>query len=219
LTKGSDAELKKAADDELSGPMSAKENELVGDGWWAVADKVGESESATAREHAASFYAIALNGTTGLARMKMLDRVAKVSDGRSEPAKESAKEPASLLTFGSAGHGDLYSQGSQGSVDALVKIVARDQKSALISVTRLDNGETFLIRCSVSSSALAIQGVEQSKPPRRLPPFTVERLNSGDASLQNGSLNLFWSVQGSSKGMPKHREWHVAVKNIKLKED
>jgi hypothetical protein len=94
LAKGSDAALKKAAGDELSGPMSAKENELVGDGWWAAAENLDEPLRGAIREHAASFYTMALNSTTGLARMKMAERVAEVP-GAKPPGPVSSQAAAS----------------------------------------------------------------------------------------------------------------------------
>lgn len=103
LAKGSDADLKKAAVDELQGANTASTNELLGDGWWAVGEKQSESIRPKVRAHAVQFYEKAIQGSSGLARVKMEHRIAEASPkGPAVAGGQAAGEGAAARGVGMA---------------------------------------------------------------------------------------------------------------------
>jgi hypothetical protein len=79
LAKGSDAKLKELARQELGKPSGAAAYTSLGDGWWDVAATQRDMSYAKVAQHAAQFYVLAMESTSGLRRALMEKRVAEAA--------------------------------------------------------------------------------------------------------------------------------------------
>ncbi len=75
LAKGSDAELKKLALDELSESKTGADAARLGDAWWKVGERQAESIRMKTWQHAAAHYRRALDSSTGLRRVLLEKRI------------------------------------------------------------------------------------------------------------------------------------------------
>lgn len=91
LAKGNNDALKKPAADELKPPTNAEAQSALADAWWAVAQGQPPAAQTAIRAHAASFYAKALDGLSGLAKLKAEQRIAQAKPPESKTAVASAR--------------------------------------------------------------------------------------------------------------------------------
>ena len=122
LAKGSDAELKAAAQRDLAGPATPAEQVAVADTWWNMADgKAGRAQHSL-RDRAAWWYRKAQPQATGLDRTKATNRLAewkgfaradrpapKTDKRRPKPHKP-AKAPTKTLDVAPGQWADLFKQ-------------------------------------------------------------------------------------------------------------
>jgi hypothetical protein len=80
LAKGSDADLKKLAQKDLTNPVDTTSQVSIGDGWWNYADKLKDREERSCRQRAAHWYETALPKAEALEKLKAESRIAKVQD-------------------------------------------------------------------------------------------------------------------------------------------
>jgi hypothetical protein len=78
LTKGSDAALKKLAQDTLAEPEAASEQAAIAGRWWAVGEKFKGPQRQRVLGYASSWYETALPKLTGLDKVTAQKRVAEV---------------------------------------------------------------------------------------------------------------------------------------------
>ena len=90
LVLGNNAELKAVATKDLAGANSAVGRAVLGDDWWALAEKELGPERDTLRVRAGFWYRQALGDLTGLARLKVQKRIDQLSG---EMPKAKAGEP------------------------------------------------------------------------------------------------------------------------------
>jgi hypothetical protein len=86
LARGSDPALKEAAAKDLGNPADAPACMEAGDRWWALAEKeAGSSVKNALRARAGYWYAKALPNLAGLSRLKVQDRLNKISEATTRP--------------------------------------------------------------------------------------------------------------------------------------
>ncbi len=78
LAKGSDANLKAAAEKELQQPADSAAKVSVADAWWALSEAANGATKKAFSEHAAEWYALALPELTGLAKIRIEKRLGSV---------------------------------------------------------------------------------------------------------------------------------------------
>ncbi|HZK81381.1 MAG TPA: hypothetical protein VFC46_09950, partial [Humisphaera sp.] len=76
LVKGSDANLKQVAEIDVARPTSTEDVMRLGDRWWDLAAKQPDAIRGEIQLHAASFYKVALENSSGLRRTLMERRIA-----------------------------------------------------------------------------------------------------------------------------------------------
>lgn len=95
LAKGNNDPLKKAAADELKPPGTAAEQGAVADEWWGLAEGQSPAIQTTVRTHAATWYSQALDGLSGLAKLKAEQRIAQMQPATPKTAVATARPPKS----------------------------------------------------------------------------------------------------------------------------
>jgi hypothetical protein len=99
LVKGSNETLKHAAVDELKPPATAVEQSAVADAWWGMTDGLPPAIQANVRAHAASLYARAEEGLSGLSKLKAEQRIAQVQGAAPKPQVATARNPKTTKTL------------------------------------------------------------------------------------------------------------------------
>jgi hypothetical protein len=82
LAKSNDDVLKALAARELASPASATDRVAVADGWWDYAQTQTDPVRSVARQHAGQWYAQAVDGLTGLTKLKAEKRAEEYLKGR-----------------------------------------------------------------------------------------------------------------------------------------
>ncbi len=99
LARGSDPELKQAAEKELAGAASPEEQAAVGDVWWDLAEKLQNPDRHALRQHAGTWYTrskvLLPEGVTQRTIETRLKQIAQASDSAESdaPSRETAGHP------------------------------------------------------------------------------------------------------------------------------
>jgi hypothetical protein len=129
---------------------------------------------------------------------------------------EVPQKPHDLLVINSVGTGDYLNHGDSG--EAMVRVVERDGNRGILRITRTATSETFRVAFRVDGTDIQITAVEQSQRPNGRPMFRVEKLESANVTRNGDSLDLSWTVIGSSPPAGQdHRRWSLEIKNVRLR--
>lgn len=115
LAKGNNEALKKAAADELKPPTNAEAQSAVADAWWAVAEGQSPAVQPAIRAHAAAFYAQALDGLSGLAKLKAEQRIAQARPPEPKATVATARPPQSAKPVTPVSNDDTSPPPAEGS--------------------------------------------------------------------------------------------------------
>jgi hypothetical protein len=132
------------------------------------------------------------------------------------PAVEAPQKDVDPLPIDSVGTGSYVDQ--QIAEEVLVRVVERNGVRGVLRITCVESTQTFRVSFLVRGTNIQITAVEQSQRPRGKPAFKVERLEGADVIRHGDSLDLSWTVRGSSPPAgPDHRPWSVEIKNVRLR--
>jgi hypothetical protein len=99
LALGSDSQLAKLAEDELSEPRLAKHQLALADGWWDLAESNEGRPQEQCRRRAALWYRAAMSGLSGIQREKAKRRLAEIgtrAEQTANPTPAPGTQPAKL---------------------------------------------------------------------------------------------------------------------------
>lgn len=99
LAKSADPTIKQLAALDLATPADAPARKALGDRWWAAAEKRPPSVRAGMQRRAAQWYALSLDGVTGLERAVVEKRIAEASAGPAPARGGSAPRTVDLLSM------------------------------------------------------------------------------------------------------------------------
>lgn len=123
LARGNNDALKKAAGDELKSPTTAPEQSAVADAWWAVAEGQPLAVQPAIRAHAAAWYARAVDGLSGLAKLKAEQRIAQAKPPESKGGVATARPPQSGKPVMPASNDDTSPPESTGEIRGPLDII------------------------------------------------------------------------------------------------
>ncbi|MES2792657.1 MAG: hypothetical protein V4719_23800 [Planctomycetota bacterium] len=84
LAGGDDAPLKQLAERELAVPTQLKDQIALADDWWQQAEALTNDQRGTVQRHAGTWYQASLGTATGVERIGIMNKLAKVSTGKAQ---------------------------------------------------------------------------------------------------------------------------------------